>query len=190
MSTNKVTPTVSVGGDVDPPDDGTIAVDETLRTSSYRNALQLPPASPTSVATWPPPSDSTLPAPTAAPAKATATAYTPHEVELDDCGCPVYDPKDSPPKDFLPPPDDRLVIELTSAELHELRKDSKNVRARYEHLMKVNFTKAPHPYPRPFLHFLETPSQSLPSTTFGLAVRERCSPQNSLLLGGRLLLES
>ena len=33
-------------------------------------------------------------------------------------------------KDFLPPPGDRLVPELSSAELHQLRKDSEAVRRR------------------------------------------------------------
>lgn len=38
---------------------------------------------------------------------------------------------------FLPAPGDRLVEELTAAELHELRKDSRAVRNRYMHISKV-----------------------------------------------------
>jgi hypothetical protein len=50
-------------------------------------------------------------------------------------------------KDFLPLPEDRLVPELSSAELHQLRKDSDAVRRRYEQvsevLMNVSATNLP-----------------------------------------------
>eukprot|EP00037_Helgoeca_nana_P022072 m.224416 g.224416 ORF g.224416 m.224416 type:complete len:239 (+) comp25877_c1_seq1:444-1160(+) len=52
-------------------------------------------------------------------------------------GCPTYVPSDEPHANFLPPPDDRLVAELSSAELHEVRKDSERMTARYDHLLQV-----------------------------------------------------
>jgi hypothetical protein len=50
---------------------------------------------------------------------------------------PEYDELPPTTKDFLPPPEDRLVESLTAAQLHELRKSSGAVRARFNHISKV-----------------------------------------------------
>jgi hypothetical protein len=52
-------------------------------------------------------------------------------------GCPEYIPTDNLTKDFLPTPENRLVPELSSAGLHELRKDTKALRERFEHISGV-----------------------------------------------------
>lgn len=52
-------------------------------------------------------------------------------------GCPDYVPSETLAKDFLPAPENRLVPELSSAELHELRKDSKALHERFEYISRV-----------------------------------------------------
>jgi hypothetical protein len=79
-------------------------------------------------------------------------------------GCPTYVPSDEPHTNFLPPPDDRLVAELSSAELHEVRKDSERMRARYDHLLQVRCA-AVHACPNPANTFAPClPSKSTDST--------------------------